>query len=176
VKLAEFKDLCDREWGEARGDVQSLHLTNSSLLEFTTDVLLAGAEDESFLFPLVPLFDSEDVADIRVGAVTSKILNPITRSVVKVSGDSDCDMAEVQRYWGSETTPVPPNPVRALEAVRLLGVAQRKNADDLRTAIRKAREAGVSWSAIGKTLGVRYDIVYRQYRAGSPIVVTRAHH
>jgi len=174
LKLAEFKDLCDREWGEARGDVQALHLTNSSILEFTADVLLAGAEDQPFLFPLIPLFDRDDIASIKAGAVTSKVLNPVTRSVVQVSGGSDLDLAEVQRHYGSETMAIPANPARALEAVRCLGAAQRKNADDLRAAIRKAKDAGVSWSHIGRALGVMRETVFRQYQAGSPIVVVKA--
>jgi len=174
VKLAEFKDLCDREWSEARGDVTALRLTNGSILEFTCDVLMAGAEDEPCLFPLVPLFDRDDIAEIKAGAVTSKVVNPVTRSTVEVSGGSDLDLAEVRRHYGSETMAVPANPARALEAVRYLGAAQRKNADDLRAAIRKAKDAGVSWSAIGRALGVVRETVFRQYQAGSPIVVVKA--
>ena len=158
VKLAEFNALCDREWGEARGDVQALRLTNGSLLEFSTDVLLAGAE----------------VADIRAGAVCSKVLNPVTRSVVTVSGGSDQDLAEVRRHYGSATAPIPVNPERALEAVRSLGVAQRKTADDLRDAITKARSAGVTWQTLAGALEDRYENVLRQYKCGSPIVVVRA--
>ena len=176
MKLAEFKDLCDREWGEARGDVQALRLTNDSLLEFTCDVLLAGAEDEPFLFPMVPLYSREEVADVRAGAVCSKVLNPVTRSVVTVSGGSDQDLAEVQRRWGSDTAPVPPNPARALEAVRVLGAAQRRNAEELRVAIKKAKDAGVSWSEIGRTLGMCRETVFRQFKAGSQIVVVKARH
>lgn len=174
MKLAEFKDLCDREWGGARGDVQALRLTNSSLLEFTADVLLAGAEDQPFLFPLVPLYDHEEIAGIRAGAVTSKVLNPVTRSVVEISGDSDLDLAEVQRHYGSETMAVPANPARALEAVRYLAAAQRKNADDLRAAVGKAKDAGVSWTALGEALGIGRETAFRQYKCGSPIVVVRA--
>jgi len=174
MKLAEYKDLCDREWSEARGDVQALHLTNGSLLEFSADVLLAGAQDQPFLFPVVPLYSSEEVTDIRAGAACSKILNPITRSVVTVSGGSDQDLAEVRRHYSSATAPIPVNPERALEAVRSLGAAQRKTADDLRDAITKAREAGVTWQAIAGALGDRYENVLRQYKCGSPIVVVRA--
>lgn len=176
MKLAEFKDLCDREWGEARGDVQALRLTNDSLLEFTCDVLLAGAEDQPFLFPMIPLYSSEEVAEVRAGAVCSKVLNPITRSVVTISGGSDQDLTEVQRHWGSDTAPVPPNPARALEAVRHLGAEQRRNAEELRVAIRKAKDAGVSWSEIGRALGVVRETVFRQFQAGSPIVIVKARH
>ena len=174
MKLAEYKDLCDREWSEARGDVQALRLMNGSLLEFSTDVLLASAQDQAFLFPMIPLYSSEEVADVRAGAVCSKVLNPVTRSVVTVSGGSDQDLAEVQRHYGSSTVPVPVNPERALEAVRSLGAAQRKTAQELRTAIRTAKGAGVSWSAIGRALGVVRETVFRQYQAGSPIVVVKA--
>lgn len=176
MKLAEFKDLCDREWGEARGDVQALRLTNSSLLEFSTDVLLAGAQDQAFLFPMVPLYGNEEVADIRAGAVCSKVLNPVTRSVVNISGGSDQDLAEVRRHYGNQTAPIPVNPERALEAIRSLAAAQRKTADDLRDAITAAKSAGISWSEIGRTLGTVRETIFRQYQAGSPIVVVRAWH
>lgn len=99
MKLAEFKALCDREWGEARGDITGLSLTNDSLREFTTDVLLAGAQDQPFLFPLVPLYGSDEIANIRAGAVCSKVLNPVTRTVVDISGGADEDKAEVRRYY-----------------------------------------------------------------------------
>ena len=156
MKLAEYKDLCDREWGEACGDVQALHLTDKSHADLMDDALARGAQADTILLP------------------QGKLFNPVTRSVVTVSGGSDQDLAEVRRHYGSATTPIPVNPERALEAVRSLGAAQRKTADDLRDAITKAREAGVTWQALAAALGDRYENVLRQYRCGSPIVVVRA--
>lgn len=100
MKLAAFKDLCDREWAkDQHGDVQALHLTNSSLLELTCDVLLSGSS-EPFLFPIEQRVSSEDIKDIRAGAVCRDISNPVTRSVVHISGDSDRDFAEVYSVPG----------------------------------------------------------------------------
>jgi len=81
----------------------------------------------------------------------------------------------VRRHYGSDTAPVPPNPARALEFVRILAAAQRKTADDLREAVRKAKDAGVSWAAVGEALGVGRETAFRQYKCGSPIVVVRGH-
>jgi hypothetical protein len=81
VKLAEFSALCEREWGEARGDVVGLLLTDESLSEFETDLLIHPDDQcRSLLNP----FD---------------LVNPITRSVVKVTGGASVDSAEVYRYY-----------------------------------------------------------------------------
>ncbi len=81
MKLAEFSALCEREWGEARGDVIGLLLTDESLSEFETDLLIHPDDRcRSLLNP----FD---------------LVNPITRSVVKVTGGAGVDSAEVYRYY-----------------------------------------------------------------------------
>ena len=73
MKLAGFNALCEREWAEARGDVTGLRLTDESLSEFETDLLIHP-------------FD---------------LVNPVTRSVVKVTGGASEDSAEVYRYYGT---------------------------------------------------------------------------
>ena len=83
MKLAEFHALCEREWGEARGDVTGLHLTDESLGEFETDLLIHP--DDRCRTLLNPV----------------DVVNPITRSVVKVAGGASVDSAEVYRRYGN---------------------------------------------------------------------------
>jgi hypothetical protein len=78
VKLAEFSDLCLREWGEARGEVISLSLTDESYEE-----LAAGT--------------SKGMA---------AVVNPVTRGEVKVTAGADTDTAEVRRHY-AEALSVP---------------------------------------------------------------------
>jgi hypothetical protein len=80
VKLDQFKLLCDREWRqERRGDVTTLNLTAASLAELETD-LIVNPDDRchSVLDPFA-------------------LVNPVTRSPVKVTGGSiGIDMMEVR--------------------------------------------------------------------------------
>ncbi len=56
-----------------------------------------------------------------------------------------------------------------------LAEAQRENTTALRTAIREALGAGMTWRAIGDALGlVHHETVFRQFKTGSPIVVVNA--
>jgi Homeodomain-like domain len=49
------------------------------------------------------------------------------------------------------------------------------SAHSLRDAVTLAREQGASWSAIGRALGRNRETIYRQYTAGSPVVVIQPH-
>ena len=80
MKLAGFNALCEREWGDARGDVTGLRLTDESYAELTVDTLISGTP-EVILLPRGELF------------------NPVTRTVVKVAGGASEDRAEVRRYY-----------------------------------------------------------------------------
>jgi broad-specificity NMP kinase len=71
VKLAEFSDLCLREWGEARGEVISLSLTDESYEE------LAGETSKA----------------------VDRLINPLTRTEVKVAAGAATDTAEVRRHY-----------------------------------------------------------------------------
>ena len=71
MKLAEFNDLCSREWGEARGEVTSLSLTDESYEELSGET-------------------SKGVA---------RLVNPVTRSLVTLSAGADADTAGVRRYY-----------------------------------------------------------------------------
>ena len=59
--------------------------------------------------------------------------------------------------------------------IRELAAAQRKNAEGLRNAIADACDDGVTWRAIGDALGIPHETAFRQFRAGSPIVVVKAY-
>jgi hypothetical protein len=101
VKLAQFYDLCRREWESTarggRGVVVSVRLTGPSLAELTADVL-AGWPGTAVCALGAP--DSE-VADVR-GARISQIQNPLTRSIVKISArDGKRETARVHTLGGT---------------------------------------------------------------------------
>lgn len=81
MKLTEFRELCEREWGEARGDVTGLSLTDESAEELWRDKLMQGFQDEEILLPSDQLF------------------NPVTRTIVKITKGADEDTASVRRYY-----------------------------------------------------------------------------
>ena len=99
MKLDQFMALCEREWTqEFRGDVQALHLTADSHRELNTDVLVKGYSPGHLLY-----IDREELPAIRAGAAISIIVNPITRSEVKITGGADSDTAEVYSVPESRT-------------------------------------------------------------------------
>ena len=59
--------------------------------------------------------------------------------------------------------------------IRELAAAQRESAVRLRDAIGDAIDDGVPWRAIGDALGMVHETAFRQFRAGSPIVVVKAY-
>ena len=62
------------------------------------------------------------------------------------------------------------------ERLRDLAEAQRENTTALRAAIQEALDAGVKWREIGDALGMtHHETVFRQFKAGSPIVVVNAY-
>jgi hypothetical protein len=80
VKLAEFNDLCDREWAKPkRGDVVSLLLTGPSAAELARDALVNGTPDLSLL-----RIQKSELPAIRTGAGISRVVNPVTRTVVEI--------------------------------------------------------------------------------------------
>ena len=86
MKLGEFKALCTREWAQqSRGDVQALNLTAGSLDELKTDVIVSR---DHVCAPQLDPFE---------------LVNPVTRSVVKVSISADSDTAEVYSRPESRT-------------------------------------------------------------------------
>ena len=95
MKLADFDALCEREWGEARGDVIGLCLTDDSRQELANDALTSDTFDSCLL-----LIKESELPAIRAGAGIGSVTNPITRSVVKITGGASVDSAEVYRYYG----------------------------------------------------------------------------
>ena len=70
-----------------------------------------------------------------------------------------------------------PYPAHALLAqVRILAANQRANAQELRDAVIAAHEAGASWSELGRAAGMLRETLFRQVKAGSPVVVVKASH
>ena len=58
----------------------------------------------------------------------------------------------------------------------VLAAAQRMNATALRDLITEARAAGVKWREIAKAIDAPVPTVFRQHKAGSPVVVVKAYH
>ena len=81
MKLSQFRALCVREWEQEgnRGDVIALQLTDDSLAELEADLLVDP--DERFRSVLDPF----------------ALVNPITRSFVRVAGGDTWDWFEVRR-------------------------------------------------------------------------------
>ena len=83
MKLAQFNALCDREWAKqdrgGRGDVVQLTLTEASADELSRDMLLNPQQ-----FGHVLYITTDDVASIAAGEVFRQIVNPITRTLVKI--------------------------------------------------------------------------------------------
>ncbi len=100
MKLDQFKALCDREWNQegARGDIMVLNLTSESHRELSTDVLVKRYSPGHLIY-----VDREELPAIRAGASISTIVNPITRSVIKIIGGADSDTAEVYSVPESRT-------------------------------------------------------------------------
>lgn len=99
MKLAEFSALCDREWGEARGDVTGLRLTDESYRELGNEVIIDGGR--TLPVPLLLDIDEADLEAIRAGEFFPPLLNPVTRSPVKVTKGASIDSAEVYRHYGN---------------------------------------------------------------------------
>lgn len=87
MKLDQFKALCGREWAqEARGDVKVLNLTDGSYAELGADVIM-----------------SHDSVCAPPSDEPLELVNPVTRSVVKVTSGADGDSAEVYSLPESRT-------------------------------------------------------------------------
>jgi hypothetical protein len=61
-----------------------------------------------------------------------------------------------------------------IKRAQLLAEAQPQLAWALRSAIQECEDAGLPWAAIGERIGLPRETVYRQVRAGGPVVTVRA--
>ena len=99
MKLAEFNALCEREWNKPRrGDVESLRLTGPGAAELSRDVLMGYPPLEILLN-----IKKSELPAIRAGAGIDRVVNPITRTVVKIRTKKDGarEMARVRVMGGT---------------------------------------------------------------------------
>src|SRR5262249_25187167 len=89
MKLAEFNAFAEKEWEDRRGDILEMNLTDDSLSELVTDILLNGAQDMLFLY-----ITKEDIEEITVGKIRF-LQNPITRTTVRLYGGAPWDSAHI---------------------------------------------------------------------------------
>lgn len=112
MKLDQFHALCDREWAkQPRGDVKALSLTDASYEELHADFVCSESS------PASPdqIREMQDALSDLAGdpAWHGKVMvlppgplelvNPVTRSVVKVTDGADTDTAEVHSVPESRT-------------------------------------------------------------------------
>ena len=80
MKLDQFNALCVREWEKPkRGDIESVCLTGAGAAELCRDVLMDRTYDSCML-----LIEESELPAIRAGACISRVVNPVTRTVVKI--------------------------------------------------------------------------------------------
>lgn len=105
MKLAEFKDLCDREWGKrdrgGRGDVVLLTLTDAGYVELGTDIL-ASQPRLPFELPFEPCVCHPHVRMVHPIAM----VNPVTRTQVgiRIKEDGKRETARVRVPGGYRQT------------------------------------------------------------------------
>lgn len=89
MKLDEFDRVCGREWdAQPRGDVIRLDLTDASRYELTVDVASRGG---------IAAMQSDAETAHATGVLLTRLLNPVTRSVVRVAGGAwPADMVTVR--------------------------------------------------------------------------------
>jgi hypothetical protein len=105
MKYDDFAQLCDREWTAEPpfGDVTALSLTGPSAAELAAEAFGSGGPVE-FTGP-----DGEPLAGPPAGACgigLTEIVNPVTRSVAKVTAGAESDTATVS-YGNFEWSPPP---------------------------------------------------------------------
>jgi hypothetical protein len=96
VKMADFENLCEREWANGRGDVRALTLTAESLRELSAEAL--GPEPSSFTHEGVTRTFSAAAGD-RV----SEAVNPVTRHACPITEGEGPDAATVACGPNGET-------------------------------------------------------------------------
>jgi len=63
-----------------------------------------------------------------------------------------------------------------LQRVQLLAEAQRQTAYALSSGLHESEEAKVSWTALAEATGTGREALFRQHKAGAPIVVVKTTH
>jgi hypothetical protein len=90
MNLKRFQDLCRDEWNNRKGDVRTMWLVEDSYRQLNEDALAYRQTDK------MDIYLDEDAAQNKVaGAQVSVLVNPYTRTVVKMRLARDTDVAEV---------------------------------------------------------------------------------
>ena len=96
--MSQFSELCDMIWSQKfHGDVTGLKLSDASYEELRDECLADG------LGILVP----DDIpTGVPVGATLTALVNPVTRSMVDVSGGGTSTLVTISYgpVFGSATT------------------------------------------------------------------------
>lgn len=87
MKYRDFQELCKHEWETRRGDVGTLWLTEKSYRELQGDALRAGQGDEMRL--------KVDNPSVQGNFSFKTLVNPMTRTIVKLRLARDTDVADV---------------------------------------------------------------------------------
>lgn len=104
MNLDQFNALCEHEWGHggAFNDVVALHLTDESLADLSGDIANNGSP---FDYALGNPFGDEP-KPVAVGFRASEVVNPVTRTVVKVTGGAGEDTATLKTGINENGDPV----------------------------------------------------------------------
>jgi hypothetical protein len=90
LTLDQFRELCQHEWADRCGDVTGLSLTGESRAELAGEIV--DDADVRFIHEMPADFGPQ-----RLGVLVTEIANPVTRSVVRVSGADSVDLVHVAR-------------------------------------------------------------------------------
>ena len=90
MRLKQFQDLCRDEWNNRKGDVRQIWLVEDSYRELNEDALRYKQTEA------LDIYLDEDAAEQKVvGAQVRVLVNPYTRTVVKMRLARDTDVADV---------------------------------------------------------------------------------
>ena len=134
--------------------------TAEALMKAFSDAC-AKAWDEDHSVPSVTLPEG-------VLPAVASLVSTVTRDVVTIR--------RVPMFTRERGGVAAPAREAALSRVAALAQAQRQGAVDLRDAVTAAHAAGASWSELGRAAGMVRETLFRQVKAGSPVVVVKASH
>ncbi len=90
MKLKAFQDLCRDEWDARKGDVRQVWLCEDSYRELSEDAAAYRQTETLDIY-----LDENAVAGKAAGVQVSVLVNPYTRTVVKMRLARDTDVADV---------------------------------------------------------------------------------
>lgn len=90
MRLKQFQDLCRDEWNNRKGDVRQIWLVEDSYKELNEDALKYKQTE------VLGIHLNEEEQEQKVtGAQVRVLVNPYTRTVVKMRLARDMDVADV---------------------------------------------------------------------------------